>query len=284
MTKIAVVTDSVACVSEELLQKYDVRVAPVQIIWDKVKYRDGVDIKTEEFYKRLRVSKTLPTTSSGMVGEFTEIFEDLKEKKVDGIVAVVLTGGLGAAYDSAMTAKDMIRGVPVEIIDTKTAMMAQGFAVLAAARMAAAGGSMADVAKAARETASKTHIFWAMDTLEYLRKGGRVSLPQAVMASWLRVKPITGININTGKVEPLARVRTKAKVIDKLIEMMDERVTKTGPLHVAVMHGDASVEAEKLEKIVAARYKPVELMRSQITPVIGTHTGPGTLGLAFYNE
>jgi DegV family protein with EDD domain len=284
MTKIAVVTDSVACVSEELLQKYDIRVAPVQIIWDRVKYRDGVDIKTEEFYKRLRTSKTLPTTSSGIVGEFTQIFEDLKEKKVDGIVAVVLTGGLGAAYNSAMTAKDAITGIPIEIIDTKTAMMAQGFAVLAAARVAMAGGSMADVAKAASDTAAKTHIFWAMDTLEYLRKGGRVSLPQAVFAAWLQVKPITGIDIKTGKVEPMARVRTKSKVIDKLIEMMDERVSGTGPLHVAVVHGDAAEEAEKLEKIVAAKYKPVELMRSQITPVIGTHTGPGTLGLAFYNE
>jgi len=284
MAKIAIVTDSVACISEELLQKYDISVAAVQIIWDKVKYRDGVDIKTGEFYKRLRTSKTLPTTSSGMPGEFTRIFEELKEEKVDGILAVVLTGGLGAAYNSAMTAKDTISDVPIEVIDTKTAMMAQGFAVLAAAKTAAAGGSMADVAKAARNTAARTHIFWAMDTLEYLKKGGRVSLPQAVLASWLQVKPITGINVSTGKVEPLARVRTKAKVMDKLIEMMDERVNGTGPLHVAVMHGDATEEAEKLKKMVAVKYNPVELMLSEITPVIGTHTGPGTLGLAFYNE
>jgi DegV family protein with EDD domain len=282
--KIAVVTDSVACISEELQKKYDIRVAPVQIIWDRVKYRDGVDLKTGDFYKRLRTSRTLPTTSSGIVGEFTQIFEDLKKEKVDGIVAVVLTGGLGAAYNSAMTAKESITGIPIEVIDTKTAMMAQGFAVLAAAKVAATGAGMADVAKAARDTAAKTHIFWAMDTLEYLRKGGRVSMPQAIMASWLQVKPITGINLSDGKVEPLARVRTRAKVIDKLIEMMDERVNSSSPLHAAVMHGDAPGEAEKLEKIVAAKYHPVELMRSEITPVIGTHTGPGTLGLAFYNE
>jgi len=284
MARIAIVTDSVACVSDEMVKKYDIRVAAVQIIWDRMKYRDGVDIKTSEFYKRLRTSKTLPTTSSGIPGEYTRIFEDLKTEKVDGIVAVVLTSALGASYNSAMTVRDTISDVPIEVIDTKTAMMAQGFAVLAAARAAAAGESMADVAQAARETASKTNIFWAMDTLEYLRRGGRVSLPQAVLASWLQVKPITGININTGKVEPLARVRTKAKVMDKLIEMMDERVNRTGPLHVAVVHGDATDEAEKLEKIVAAKYNPVELMRSEITPVIGTHTGPGTLGLAFYNE
>jgi DegV family protein with EDD domain len=281
MAKIAIVTDSVACIPEGLLQKYDIRVAAIQIIWDRVKYRDGVDLKTGEFYKRLRTSKTLPTTSSGIPGEFTQIFEDLKGK-ADGIVTIVLTGGLGASYNSAMTAKDMISDVPIEVIDTRTAMMAQGFAVLAAARVAAAGGSIEEVAKAARDTASKTHIFWAMDTLEYLRKGGRVSLPQATLASWLQVKPITGIT--DGKVEPLARVRTKAKVMDKLIEMMDERISGTGMLHVAVMHGDATEEAEKLETMVTAKYHPLETMRSEITPVVGTHTGPGTLGLAFYNE
>ncbi|MFC1846159.1 DegV family protein [Chloroflexota bacterium] len=285
MSKIAIVTDSVACISEELQKKHDIRVAPVQIIWDRVEYRDGIDLTTTEFYKRLRTSKTLPTTSSGIPGEFTRIFEDLKKEKVDGVVAIVLSGVLGASYKSALAARDsMSDAPPMEIIDTNTAMMAQGFAVLAAARAAEAGGSMEDIAKAARDTVAMTHIFWAMDTLEYLKKGGRVSLPQAVIASWLQVKPITGINIENGKVEPLARVRTRGKVISKLIEMMDERVKDTGPLHVAVMHGDSSVEAEKLEKIVAEKYSPVEIMLSEITPVIGTHTGPGTLGLAFYNE
>jgi DegV family protein with EDD domain len=120
-----------------------------------------------------------------------------------------------------------------------------------------------------------------MDTLEYLRRGGRVSLPQAVLASWLRVKPITGII--EGKVEPLARVRSKAKVMGKLLELMDERITAT-PLHLSVLHGDAPQEAQSLEQEVSSKYKPVEMIRSEITPVIGTHTGPGTLGLAFYNE
>lgn len=285
MSKIAIVTDSVACITEDLKKKYDIRVAPVQIIWDKVEYRDGVDITTAEFYKRLRTSKTLPTTSSGMPGEFTEIFKELKKEKVDGIVAIVLSSALGAAYTSALTAGDTVKDVPpVEVVDTKTCMIAQGFAVLAAASVAEAGGSIADVAKAARETAARTNLFWAMDTLEYLRKGGRVSLPQAVFASWLNVKPIMCINLDNGKIEPLARVRTRGKVIGKLLEILDERVSANSPLHMAVVHGDAGEEAEKLRKIVAEKYSPVELTLSEITPVIGTHMGPGTLGLAFYNE
>ena len=281
MAKIAVVTDSVATIPDELVKKYNIYVAPVHIIWDKVDYRDGVDLQTSEFYARLRKSKTLPTTSSAIQGEFIQIFEGLRGK-VDGIVTLALTGALGAAYDSALNAKELVPDIPIEVIDTRTAFMAQGFGVIAAAKAALAGGSIADVIKAAQKVIPRTHVFWAMDTLEYLRKGGRVSLPQAMLASWLQVKPITGLK--EGKVEPLARVRTRAKVIDKLLELMDERVSGDSPLHVSVLHGDAAEEAGQLEQKVNARYKPVELVRSEISPVIGTHTGPGTLGLAFYNE
>ena len=280
MAKIAVVTDSVATLPHDLVKKYNILVAPVHIIWDRVDYRDSVDIQTSEFYKRLRKSKTLPTTSSGIQGEFIQIFEGL-QGKVDGIVTLTLTGALGAAYTSAVNAKELIKDVPIEIVDTRTAMMAQGFIVLEAAKVASAGGSMEDIITTAKNMLPKVHIFWAMDTLEYLRRGGRVSLPQAVLASWLRVKPITGII--EGKVEPLARVRSKAKVMEKLLELMDEWITAT-PLHVSVLHGDAPQEAEKLEQQVFSRYKPLEMIRSEVTPVIGTHTGPGTLGLAFYNE
>ena len=281
MSKVAVVTDSVACIPTDLVEKYGIHVAPVQIIWDKVTYRDGIDMTMKEFYTRLRTSKTLPTTSSGIQGEFIQIFEGLRGK-VDGIVAIVLTGALGAAYTSACSARELVSDIPTEVIDTHTAMMAQGFAVLEAAKVAATGGTMEEVAKAARDTIPKVHLLWAMDTLEYMRRGGRVSLPQAVLASWLKVKPV--LTIEEGKVEPLARVRTKPKAVDKLLELMEQKVTDTGPLHVAVMHGDAPQDADQLKQRVTARFQCSELHISEITPVIGTHTGPGTLGLAFYNE
>jgi DegV family protein with EDD domain len=282
MAKIAVVTDSVATIPVDLVKKYNIYVAPVHIIWDKVDYRDSVDLQTSEFYTRLRKSKTLPTTSSAIQGEFLQIIEGLKGK-VESIVILHLSGDMGTIRNAALLAKETnTTGIPVEIVDTRSGMMAQGFSVLAAAKVAAEGGNMSDVIKAAEQVIPKTHIFWAMDTLEYIRKGGRISLPQAILATWLQVKPITGFV--DGKVQPLARVRTKAKVMDKLLELMDERITHNSPLHVSVIHGDAAEEAEQLEQKVNARYKPAELIRSEVTPVIGTHTGPGTLGLAFYNE
>jgi DegV family protein with EDD domain len=281
MARIAVVTDSVACIPTDLVRKYNIHVAPVQIIWDKMTYRDGVDMMPKEFYTRLRGSKTLPTTSSGIQGEFIQIFEDLKGK-VDGIVAVVLTGAIGAAYSSACNARELVSGLPIEVVDTNSAMMAQGFVVMEAAKVAANESTIEEVTRTALNMIPKVHLLWTMETLEYLRRGGRVSLPKAILASWLKVKPI--LTIKEGKVEPLARARTKVKAVEKLLELMADEVTAGSPLHVAVMHGDVPEEAEQLKQQIAARFQCSELLVSETTPVIGAHTGPGTLGLAFYNE
>jgi DegV family protein with EDD domain len=283
MPKIAVVTDSVACIPPDLVAQHGIHVAAVQVIWDKKTYRDGIDMSMKEFYTRLRTSKTLPTTSSAIPGDYIQIFEALRGK-VDGIVVIALSGALGASYNTAMSAAEIVPDTPVEVVDTYTAMLAQGFIVLEAAKAAAKESTMQEVAQAAREAIPKTSIFWAMDTLEYMRRGGRVSLPQAVLASWLRVKPILSIETEDGKVHPLERTRTKPKAMDKLLEIMEQRVNRTGPLHVGVIHGDIPDEAESLKGRVLERFKPVEVLISEITPVVGTHLGPGAIGLALYQE
>ena len=278
---IAIVTDSVACVPENLLQKYNIHVAPVHIIWDKVQYRDGVDLKASEFYARLRKSKTLPTTSSAMQGEFMQIYEEVRSK-VDGIVVMPLSGGFGAACSTANMAREAMSDFPIEVVDTRTVMMAQGFIVLEAAKVAAGGGSMKEVVKAARDAMPRVHIFWFMDTLEYMRRGGRISLPKALLASWMRVKPIVGIK--DGVIEPMTKANSRTRAVDKLFEIMEQRVDSTGKLHVAVIHGDVPEEAKKLAERVAANFNCTELIASEITPVIGIHIGPGALGLCLYNE
>lgn len=283
MGKIAVVTDSVACLPPDLVARHGIHVAAVQVIWDKKTYRDGIDMSMKEFYTRLRTSKTLPTTSSAIQGDYIQIFEALSGK-VDGIVVITLSGTLGASYNSAMSAAEIVTDTPVEVVDTSTAMLAQGFIVLEAAKAAAKGSTMQEIAGAARAAIPKAHIFWAMDTLDYMRRGGRVSLPQAVLASWLRVKPILSIETEDGKVHPLERTRTKPKAMDKLLEIMEQRVKGTGALHAGVVHGDIPEEAESLKQRVIERFKPVEVLVSEITPVIGTHLGPGAIGLALYQE
>jgi DegV family protein with EDD domain len=143
---------------------------------------------------------------------------------------------------------------------------------------------MLEVAQAARDAIPKVTIFWVMDTLDYMRRGGRVSLPQAVLASWLQVKPIMSIESEDGKIHPLERTRTKPKAVDKLFEIMAQRVKGTGPLHVGIIHGDIPDEAESLKTRVLELYKPVEVLINEITPVVGTHFGPGALGIALYEE
>ena len=283
MAKIAIVTDSVACIPPDLVAQYGIHIAAVQVIWDRKTYRDGIDMSMKEFYARLRTSKTLPTTTSAIQGEYIQIYEALSGK-VDHIVVITLSGALGASSSSALSAAEIVPDTPVEVVDTSTAMLAQGFIVLEAAKAAAKGCSQQEIVHAAQKAIPKTQIFWAMDTLDYMRKGGRVSLPQAVLASWLKVKPIVSIEIEDGKVHPLERTRTKPKAIDKLLEIMEQRVKGTGPLHVGVLHGDVPDEAEGLKQRILERFKPVEVLISEITPVIGTHIGPGAIGISLYEE
>ena len=274
------VTDSTANLSRELVQQYSIHIAPLHITWDKVRYRDGVDIQPDEFYRRLRKSATLPTTSGAIQGEFLQIFEELRGK-VDGIVTIVLSVDLSAAYSSAMNAKEMAPEIPVEVIDSRLSTMGMGFGVIAAAKVASSGGTIEQVAKAAKDVLAKVHIFFALDTLDYLRRGGRVNLPAAVLANLLKVKPI--LTIKNGLVEPVARPRTWHKATESLLKLMKEKVTDS-PLHVAVMHADNPDGAGDLNREIASYFQCAELLVTGFTPVMGTHTGPNLLGIAFYNE
>jgi DegV family protein with EDD domain len=285
MTRIAVVTDTAACISPEMVKKYDIRIAPLHIIIDGEKeYRDGVDLDTNEFYIKLRKmgkNEKLPTTSSAIPGEFLPIFESLRGK-VDGVVVAVMSSAIAGCYNSANQAKELVTGLPIEVIDTKTAMSAEAFCVEAAAKKAAAGGTLEQVAQALRDMIPRVHLFWIMETLEYLRRGGRVSMPAAMLAGWLKVKPLLSLD-KDGKVIPVGKPRTMTKAIDAMLDQMGQLVKST-PIHAAIMHGDAGQNLEILKNKLVSRFNPVELDVRGMTPVIGTHTGPGTMAIAFYNE
>lgn len=280
MSRIAVVTDSTANIPGDLARQYNIYVVPLQIIWDKVRYRDGIDIKPDAFYQRLRKSPTLPTTSGAIQGEFLQLFEGLRGK-VDGIATILISTEFSAAYSSAMSAKEMTPDIPIEVIDTRLATMGMGFGVIAAARVASAGGNMEQVIKAAWDVLKKVRLFFALDTLDYLRRGGRVNFPSAILANLLKVKPI--LTIKDGKASPVDRPRTRRRAIERLLSLMKASVTDT-PVHVAVMHADDIREAVNLKKEIASSFQCTELFVTGFTPVMGTHTGPGLIGVAFYNE
>ncbi len=278
MNKVRVVTDSTATIPEALLQELDISIVPVLLNFAGRSYRDGVDITPVEFYQRLRANKHLPTTSAPSVGDFVRVYAAAAQEAT-GIVSIHLPPHLSATFEAAVVASRLVDGPPIRIVDSRSATMAQGFVALEAARTAAAGGDLEAVVARAEEVAGKVRFFAMLDTLEYLYRGGRIGGAAALLGSMLQIKPV--VYLVDGRVEPMAKPRTRGRAIECMFQRMVEEVDGR-PVHVAVMQADARAEAEKLRGRLAEGFQCVELYVTEFTPVMGAHSGPGVLGLAFY--
>jgi len=281
MDRIAVVTDSASNLPPEVAAQYGITVVPIYLHWDGRTYRDGVDITPDEVYQRLRENKHLPHTAGPSAGDFLQTYLRLG-REVKGIVSVHLPAELSSVIQAARLAADMAaEEVPVRVVDTGTAAMGAGFVALAAARAAAQGTGLDAVAQVAREVSPKVMVYAMLDTLEYLWRGGRIGRAAALVGAALQIKPILYLNNNV--VDVLAKPRTRSRALRVMLDEMARRVDGH-PVHVAVLHADAPVEARLLREQVEARFHCVEVLTSAFTPVMGAHTGPGLLGLAFYPE
>lgn len=280
MTRIAIVTDSTAYIPPNLVSQYGIHVAPQQLIWGTETFRDGVDISPVKFYERLKVDKVNPKSSQASPGAFKEVFGNAL-KGADAVLAIVISSGVSQTFNSAMVAKADFPDAQIEVIDSQTTAMAMGFICLAAARAAAEGKSLAEVKKLAEDYKNKVGVIFVVDTLDYLHRGGRIGGAQKFIGNALNVKPV--LELRGGKVEPLERVRTKKKAIEYMINTIADRVAgKT--LRLATLHANAEAEAKELLANASARLKPVETVLAEVSPVVGTHTGPGTVGLAWCAE
>lgn len=283
MQRIAIVTDSAAALPKALVEAYHIHVVPLLLLWDGQVYRDGVDIMPGEVYRRLRTASRLPTTSSPSVGDFLQTYTRLgREEGVEKIVSIHISSGLSAVYQAARVAGEAAGDVvSVQMVDTGTAAMGQGFAVLAAARTAAAGAGVEETVREAERVSRRAEVFAMLDTLEYLRRSGRVRRVVSLATTALDIKPI--LCIDGRGVDLLARPRTQRKAQQVMLAAM-EKYVGSHPVHVAVMHADAPAEAERLRQQVADRFDCVELFVTEFTPVMGSAAGPGLVGLAFYSE
>ncbi len=280
MGRIAVVTDSVACVPPELVERYDIHVVSFHVIWDGKDYRDGVDMSPAEFYRLFCQNKAFPTTAQPSLADFARTYARLSEK-ADGIVSIHVPAELTGAINVARTAAQEAASVPVRVVDSRMATMAQGFIVLEAARTAAAGGTLGEVVAAAEAMISRVDFFATLDDLKHLHRGGRIGEAATLLGSKLRINPI--LSLAHGRVRVLGVVRTRRNAVEKMIEMMWEKVGER-PLHASVFHGDALAEAERIAGEIQSRFDCVEFYITEFTPVMGAHTGPGVIGLAFYGE
>ena len=280
MKKVIVVTDSNATVPEALVQELDIRIVPIVLNLDGHSYRDGIDLTPGEFYCLLRANKHVPTTSAPSAGDFLRVYTAAAQDSA-GVVAIHIPPQLSSIYNTAVLASQLVDGAPIHVVNSRSATMAQGFVVLEAARAAAAGADLDAVVARAEEIASKVHFFAALETLEYLYRGGRIGGVAALMGSALQIKPI--VHIVDGQVELFAKPRTRRKAVRRMLQAMAEQVDGR-PIHAAVMQADAAQEAEGLRQRVAEQFDCIELYVTEFTPVMGAHAGPGLLGVAFYTE
>ena len=281
MGKVAVVTDSSACVPKEVVKQYGIHILPLILLFEDRSYRDGVDITSQEFYELLKKAKRLPTTSSPSPGEYLEVFRELA-KQASGILCITLPPHLSMSFDSATQAREMAREsiphVHIEIFPSRSPALAQGFIAQAAAQAAASGKDLSQVAQAARDRMDKVNALAMLDTLYYLAKGGRIPKAAAWAGSLFKIKPILDA---TGDVRLLERCRTRKRAMQRLLYIMRQR-SGGKPICVNLMHANAPEEAERLKADILSQFDCVEFYVTDFTPVIGTHTGPGSIGLSFY--
>lgn len=279
---VAVVVDSSSCLPDELVREWDIIVVPHELIIDDRTFRDGVDIHPQEFYQRLKADHITPTTAAPRPQQFLEAFIAASQVATN-VLCLTLSANFSATYQSAraamLLANDVLPHTRIAVIDTRSAAGAAGLVALAAARCAAAFHPLGQVIDLVNVLIPKVNLIAFLDTLNYLSRSGKVGKVQAWTGSLLGIKPITELKL--GEARMLEKPRSRAKAIDRLFSIMRQRVGDA-PVHVNVMEADAPAEAEALLRRIDAAFNCCERFICQFTPVMGAHTGPGLLGLAFY--
>jgi DegV family protein with EDD domain len=280
MSKVAVITDSTAYIPNSLVAAHSITVAPQVLIWGEETFRDGVDIMPDEFYKRLGTAKVMPTTSQVAIGDMKTAFERLLESGHD-ILGIFISAKLSGTMQSAIQARELLpqAAEKISVVDSHSTAMAMGFQVLLAARAAQDGANLIECQRLAEKAREHTGVYFVVDTLEFLRRGGRIGGAQALLGSALNIKPI--LELRDGRIESVEKVRTKSKAMDRMIDLVSQHIAGRTPVRLATLHANAEPEARAVLATASLRLKPIESVFASVSPVIGTHAGPGTVGLAF---
>jgi len=284
MAKVAVVTDSAASLPASLRAQYDIEVVPLNLVFEDRSYPDGLE-SNGNFYQALKTARRPPTTTSASPGTHLEALKRAAAK-APSILCITVSSRFSGTYDAAVQGAQMLAeerpDVQVEVLDSQSATMAEGFVVVEAARAAAAGADLAGVLKQAKEVMPRVGILAVIDTLEYLARSGRVPRIQAWASALLSVKPI--IELREQNIHLVTRARTRQRAVAQLIPILEQRGLRGQGLHLCVQHTNALRDAERLAEEATGRLEPSEVAVSEFTLVMGAHTGPGLLGLAYYMQ
>jgi DegV family protein with EDD domain len=248
------------------------------LTWAGKSYQDGVDIQAGEFYRMLAESGEIPTTSQTNVYIYEQLFQKLLDEGQE-ILVMPISVGLSASMKSALEAKSRFSDAPIEVMDTRLVSMALSFQVLAAARAAESGASLQECKRAAEDAYSKIGVYFTVETLKYLYLGGRIGGAKHLFGSALRIRPI--LTIHDGKIDLVESVMTSRKSQRRMVELVEQDIDGRTPVRVSVFHAGVPEAAQIMLDDISQRFGAVESILSEVSPVVGAHTGPGTLSIAY---
>ncbi len=280
---IAIITDSTCDVPESLLQQHRITVVPTMVLWGGRQYRDRVDLRPEDFYRRLASEAERPTSSTPSHEEFQQAYRAAVARGAESLIVLTVSSAMSGMYQLAVSSAQAV-DVPVTVIDAKGPTMSLGWQVLAAARARDAGASVQEIVRRVEQVRSKLMQLVYMDSLEYLERGGRIGQAVKWLGVALHVKPVVSINHESGQVEPLGLARTRKSGVEMMFSKFTGFLRGQPNAHVAVLHGNAPDEAEALAERIKVELSPMELQVNITGPVLGIHTGPRALALCGYAD
>ena len=276
MTSVHIVTDSSCDLPDDLIAEMNIKIVPLKIRFGDTEFVDRVELTTDQFWEKCQISDELPSTAAPSPGAFVEEFQNAAREGATGVVAIILSGELSATIEAAQQAAQLVKDeIEVTVIDSRTVTLGLGSVVIGAAAAANSGASIEEVSAIATDSIGRTQVHAALDTLENLRKGGRIGAAGSLLGSMLSIKPL--IEVRNGVVEPAGKQRTRGKALSYLVGVVEQNADQIEQIFVThAACDDVDSFLEQVRSVVN-----VEVLVGQVGPVVGAHAGIGTIGVAF---
>lgn len=277
MAAVRIVTDSTAFLKQDFIEQYNISVVPLYVNFEDEVILDG-SIPNAVFFDKMKNSSKMPFTSQPSPGDFVNVYEKIVEAG-DDVVTIVISSGISGTYESATNAAKIVDPKRIAVVDSVITAAGLAMLVKEAAEAAAQGKTKDEIVELLEDKKRRLRIFFIPDTLEYLKKGGRIGGAQALLGTLLKIKPV--LYLNNGKVDTYDKVRTMKKAMERIV---DEIPPANGPFPLSIVHAEALDNVNKIKEIINRRFPEAEIAVDEVSPVIGTHTGPGLVGICFYAQ
>ncbi|WP_309121344.1 DegV family protein [Paenibacillus sp.] len=279
MGKVRIVVDSTSDLPKDVRERLGIEMVPLKVHFGNETFLDSVTLASSDFFVKLAGTKEMPTTSQPSPVDFVDVYKKLLEEPGTAIISIHLSSAFSGTYQSAVLAKSLLGGDPnIHIVDSKSASLGFGMLAIAAAEAAANGADVEAILARIRSLKEQTQLYFLVDTLEYLHRNGRIGKASAVFGSLLNIKPILSIDPEEGVIYPVDKVRGSRKAMGRIVELLQEKFDGKS-IDVMFVHANARAGAEEFEGVLKERFDVKDVSYFELGPVIGTHVGPGTLGL-----